>query len=71
MVSISVSKAMRVFATLLTLGSLLLFAQPAQAHSALPPGHAPIKYTRWAYPSQIAYGPLEDGIGNLHQAASP
>jgi len=62
---------MRVFVTVLTLGSLLLFAQPAQAHSALPPGHAPIKYTRWAYPSQIAYGPLEDGIGNLHQAASP
>jgi murein DD-endopeptidase MepM/ murein hydrolase activator NlpD len=68
---ISVSKAMRVVVALLTLGSLLFFAQPAQAHSALPPGHAPIKYTRWAYPSQTAYGPIEDGIGNIHQAASP
>jgi murein DD-endopeptidase MepM/ murein hydrolase activator NlpD len=68
---ISVAKAMRVFVSLLTLGSLLLFAQPAQAHSALPPGHAPIKYTRWSYPSQIRYGPLEDGLGNIHEAASP
>jgi murein DD-endopeptidase MepM/ murein hydrolase activator NlpD len=59
---------MRVFASLFALGSLLLFAQPAQAHSALPPGHAPSKYTRWAYPSQIQYGPLEDGLANIHQA---
>lgn len=67
---ISVTKAMRVLATLLTLGSLLFFALPAQASTALPPGHAPIKYHRWSYPSQTAYGPLEDGRGNLREAAS-
>jgi murein DD-endopeptidase MepM/ murein hydrolase activator NlpD len=58
-------------ATLLTLGSLLLFAQPAQAHSAMPPGHAPSKYQRWSYPSQTAYGPLEDGRASTREAASP
>ena len=67
----SVTKAMRVFAFLAAISSLLLFAPTAQAYSALPPGHAPIKYTRWAYPSQTAYGPLETGLGNLHQAAAP
>ena len=67
---ISVTKAMRVVITLLTLASLLLFAQPAQANTALPPGHAPIKYQRWSYPSQMTYGPLEDGRGTLHEAAS-
>ena len=70
-VSISVPKAMRVFSFLVALGCLLFFALPAQAHYALPPGHAPNKYTRWAYPSQIAYGPLEDGTANIKQAASP
>jgi len=53
-----------------TLGALLLSALPAQAHSALPPGHQPIKYARWAYPSQTAYGPLETGTANLHEAPS-
>jgi murein DD-endopeptidase MepM/ murein hydrolase activator NlpD len=68
---ISVTKAMRVFAFLAALSTLLLFAPSVQAHSALPPGHAPIKYTRWAYPSQTAYGPLETGLSNIHQAAAP
>ena len=58
-----VTKAMRVFVVLLTLGCLLLSALPAQAHSALPPGHKQIKYSRWAYPSQVTYGPIEDGNG--------
>src|SRR5439155_1688628 len=49
----------------------LLFALPAHAHSALPPGHAPGKYERWSYPNQISYGPLEEGTGNVHEAASP
>ena len=59
-----ISKTMRVVVILLTLGSVLLSALPAQAHSALPPGNKPIKYTRWAYPSQVSYGPIEDGAGN-------
>jgi len=77
---ISVLKAMRVFAFHVSLATLLsfalfahglLFALPAQAHSALPPGHAPGKYERWSYPNQISYGPLEEGTGNVHEAASP
>jgi murein DD-endopeptidase MepM/ murein hydrolase activator NlpD len=55
---------MRVFVLLLTLGCFLLSAIPAQANSALPPGHKQGKYSRWAYPSQIPYGPIEDGKGN-------
>ena len=66
--SILVSKAMRAVFLLLTLGLFLLSAAPAEAHSALPPGHSPVKYTRWAYPSQMAYGPIEDGTGDIHEA---
>src|SRR2546430_16652109 len=65
-----VTKAMRVFLVLLTLGCLLLSALPAQAHSALPPGHQQIKYSRRAYPSQINYGPIEDGNGEIGQGPS-
>ncbi len=61
---------MRVVASVLTLGSLLLFALPAQAHSALPPGHKQIKYSRWSYPSQINYGPIETGIGETGEGPS-
>ncbi|HET7420148.1 MAG TPA: M23 family metallopeptidase [Candidatus Dormibacteraeota bacterium] len=60
---------MRVFAIFFTLGCLVLFALPAQAQTALPPGpHKPIKYTRWAYPSQITYGPIETGAGDTGEA---
>jgi murein DD-endopeptidase MepM/ murein hydrolase activator NlpD len=59
---------MRVVVLVLTLGVFVLSAAPAEAHSALPPGNAPVKYSRWAYPSQTSYGPIEDGTGNLHQA---
>jgi murein DD-endopeptidase MepM/ murein hydrolase activator NlpD len=66
-----VSKAMRVAVLLLTLGCLLLSAAPAEAHSATPPGVAPGKYTRWAYPSQMSYGPIEDGTGSLRESPAP
>ena len=63
---------MRVFVPLLALGCLLLSALPAQASSAVPPGpQKPNKYTRWAYPSQVPYGPIEDGSGNTGIAPSP
>ena len=61
---------MRVFGLLFTLGFLLFSALPAEAHSALPPGDKQIKYTRWAYPSQVSYGPIEDGLGNTGMAPS-
>lgn len=70
-VSILVSRAMRVFVLILCLGALVFSALPAQAASALPPGHKPAKYTRWAYPSQINYGPIEDGNGNTGIGAAP
>jgi len=70
-VSTLVSKAMRVFVLLFTLICLFCAAVPAQAHSALPPGPAKhIKYTRYAYPSQVSYGPLETGQGNTGMAPS-
>src|SRR5438477_12885051 len=62
---------MRVFVLILTLGCFLLSALPAQAHSALPPGNQPIKYSRWSYPSQMSYGPIEDGLARIGQPASP
>jgi murein DD-endopeptidase MepM/ murein hydrolase activator NlpD len=43
---------------------LLCSALPVQAQSALPPGQAQGKYSRWAYPSQVSYGPIEDGGGD-------
>ncbi len=67
-VSNLVSKAMRVVLLFLALGSLLLSALPAEAHSALPPGNPPGRYTRWSYPSQITYGPIEDGTANIGEA---
>jgi len=65
-----VFKAMRVGVFVLTLGFVLLAAVPAQASSALPPGHQPSVYTRWAYPSQVNYGPIETGGGNTGAAAA-
>lgn len=60
---------MRVLAPLITLGCLLLSAQPADAQTALPPGpHAPAKYVRWTYPSQVPYGPVETGAGETGMA---
>jgi murein DD-endopeptidase MepM/ murein hydrolase activator NlpD len=61
---------MRVFALLVTAAIFVLCALPAQATTALPPGHQPIKYTRWAYPSQMSYGPIEDGTGSIGESAS-
>lgn len=65
-----VSKAVRVVVLFLAVGSFVLSAAPADAHSALPPGHQPIKYSRWAYPSQVSYGPLETGAGDIGQGSS-
>ena len=62
---------MRVFALLFALVCVLLSAAPAQANTALPPGHKPIKYTRWAYPSQVTYGPIETSQGDTGMAPAP
>ena len=59
---------MRKFAYLLTLLSLLLPAVPVQAADARPPGHKAGHYVRWAYPSQMTYGPLENGRGSTGTA---
>lgn len=61
-------EAMRALLVFLLLGALVLFAVPAQASTALPPGHQPSKYSRWAYPSQVNYGPIETGAGNTGTA---
>ena len=62
---------MRVVVFSLTLGLFVLAAVPAQASSALPPGHGPVKYSRWSYPSQVNYGPIELGSGVTGQGAAP
>jgi murein DD-endopeptidase MepM/ murein hydrolase activator NlpD len=62
---------MRVFVLIFTLLAFVLSAVPAQAGAAVPPGHKPGKYSRWSYPSQIAYGPIEDGNGNIGSGPAP
>ena len=66
-----VSRAMRIFVLIITLFAFLLSAIPAQAGSATAPGNKPGKYSRWSYPSQIAYGPIEDGDGNIGSGPVP
>src|ERR1700704_5889032 len=58
------SRAMRVFVLILTFLSLFLYGVPVQASQAEPPGQKAGKYTRWFYPSQMSYGPIEEGTGN-------
>ena len=61
---------MRVLVSILALLTLVLGAVPAQAAEAHPPGQKPGHYVRWAYPSQITYGPIEDGQGKTGIAPS-
>src|SRR5882762_8208457 len=61
---------MRIFAAILSLLSLLLPGAPAQAADARPPGKTIGHYVRWSYPSQMTYGPIEDGHGNTGVAPS-
>src|SRR5579859_1735223 len=68
---ILVPRAMRVFVLILTLVAFVLSAVPAQAGAAVAPGNKPGQYHRWSYPSQIAYGPIEDGNGNIGSQPSP
>jgi murein DD-endopeptidase MepM/ murein hydrolase activator NlpD len=62
---------MRVLVLIATLLSLLLHVVPVEAAQAQAPGHQAGKYVRWFYPSQIAYGPLEDGQGNTGGRPAP
>lgn len=62
---------MRVLLLFAILVSLLLFAVPAQASTASAPGHEHPRYLPWRYPSQMAYGPLETGLGNTGMAPAP
>jgi murein DD-endopeptidase MepM/ murein hydrolase activator NlpD len=61
---------MRILVSLLTLMSLLLHASPVQAAGAHPPGQKLGHYVRWSYPSQMTYGPIEDGTGKTGKAPS-
>lgn len=69
-VSLLVSGAMRVFVLILSLAAVIFTALPAQAASAVLPGQKPAKYTRWSYPSQMTYGPIETGNGSTGIAPS-
>jgi murein DD-endopeptidase MepM/ murein hydrolase activator NlpD len=60
---------MRILRSTLTLLTLLLLqAAPVQAADAQPPGHSAGRYVRWFYPSQMTYGPIEDGQGETGMA---
>ena len=65
-----VEGAMRAFVLILCLAAICFSAVPAQASSAVLPGQKHIKYSRWSYPSQMSYGPLEDGYGNTGMGPS-
>ena len=54
---------MRILVSILTLLTLLLHVAPVHAAVARPPGHSPGHYVRWSYPSQMTYGPIENGGG--------
>src|SRR5450759_1140424 len=61
---------MRFLVSILALLALLLHVVPAQAAEAEPPGQKPGHYVRWSYPSQMTYGPIEDGQGKTGTAPS-
>jgi murein DD-endopeptidase MepM/ murein hydrolase activator NlpD len=61
---------MRILLSTLTLLLLLLHAVPVQAADALPPGAKAGRYVRWSYPSQMSYGPIEEGKGKTGMAPS-
>ncbi len=50
---------------------LLLQSAPVHASQALPPGDKQGRYVRWFYPSQMSYGPYEDGAGNTSSKPAP
>jgi murein DD-endopeptidase MepM/ murein hydrolase activator NlpD len=62
---------MRFLVLVATVLALLLRVVPVEAAQAQAPGHQAGKYVRWFYPSQIPYGPLEDGHGNTGGKAAP
>jgi murein DD-endopeptidase MepM/ murein hydrolase activator NlpD len=62
---------MRVAVLALALALTMLGAIPAQASPALAPGQKQARYTRWYYPSQMTYGPLEDGNGTVASPPAP
>jgi len=69
-VSYLVFKAMRVTVLPIVLGLFVLATVLAQASQARPPGDQPAKYTRWYYPSQVTYGPIEVGTSTTGEAAA-
>lgn len=63
-------RGFRLLAVLPALGLVLLAAAPAQAAQALPPGQRPGHYTRWYYPGQMPYGPIEYGTAHVNETPS-
>jgi murein DD-endopeptidase MepM/ murein hydrolase activator NlpD len=64
-----VARLSAAFAAALALA--LLDSTPVLAAPAQPPGQQQGKYVRWFYPSQMSYGPIEDGAGNTGSAPAP
>src|SRR5437899_11586412 len=57
--------------SLVAVAPLLLQSAPVHAAAALPPGEKPAHYTRWFYPSQTNYGPVENGAGDTGSGPAP
>jgi murein DD-endopeptidase MepM/ murein hydrolase activator NlpD len=62
---------MRVLVFAVTFLSLFLYSLPVQASQAQLPGQKAGKYVRWYYPSQMTYGPIEDGTGSVDSPPAP
>jgi murein DD-endopeptidase MepM/ murein hydrolase activator NlpD len=62
---------MRFLVFAVTFLTLFLLGAPVQASQAQLPGQKAGKYVRWYYPSQMTYGPIEDGTGNTGSAPAP
>jgi murein DD-endopeptidase MepM/ murein hydrolase activator NlpD len=61
---------MRILVLVFSLAALLMSSVPASAAEAQPPGQKQGRYVRWYYPSQMAYGPIENGAGDTGSGPS-
>ncbi len=62
---------MRFWVFAVTFLSLFLYGVPVLASQAQLPGQKAAKYERWSYPSQMVYGPIEDGTGTTGTPPGP
>src|SRR6266568_9267201 len=63
---------LRYLLALAAVAPLLMQSAPVEAAQALPPGqNKQGPYVRWAYPSQMTYGPIETGTADSGEGPAP